>query len=755
MDREIIAILLVESSESYAAMIREALELGPRRIQLTVVPSLAEARTYLNQSHPDIALIDAHLPDGAGLDLLPCSPKAAAWPAVIIADQGDERMAVAAIKAGALDYLVKSSALLSELPGVVEKIRHEWKQNLELRRAEKLLGESEEIFRSFFESAASGMVIISPEGRTLKINPTFCRLSGYSEAEALSKNVLDVTHPDDRDLTRRLYEEVRTGKRRVVDYEKRYLCKDGSVIWGHATLAGVFGPDGALSYFAANVQDISERKEAEEALRFSEKRFRTVFNNAAAGMVTISPAGQLLEVNDAFCDYIGYSRNELLKLRVPDITHPDDLGITTENYQVLNGGRSRSIDYQKRFVRKDGGIVSGHVSVAAVPDEKGAPLYYIGLVQDTTESRHIQDQIRESKQMLQLVLDYIPQSVFWKDRNSVFLGCNRNFARAAGVAKPQDLIGKTDYDLAWKKEESDFFRECDRRVMESDVPELHIIEPQLQANGKQAWLDTNKIPLHDGAGRVVGILGTFEDITERKRAEEALVEANRELDAFVYTVSHDLRVPLTPIISYAELLQESCRDQLDEQSLDYLAEIESQGHRMLALMEDLLSLAKVRQVQSPVKPVDLSAVIDDVLLDIGSQIAEEGIVVEKQSLPELRLPETLLAQLFSNLIGNAICYAGKEGNPIKVGGERSRAAARIFVRDHGPGIPQEERRQIFDLFYRGTTGAKVPGTGVGLATVQKIAHLYDGRAWVEETEGGGSTFWVEFKEDCNSGSQVS
>ena len=283
------------------------------------------------------------------------------------------------------------------------------------------------------------------------------------------------------------------------------------------------------------------------------------------------------------------------------------------------------------------------------------------------------------------------------------------------------------------------------------MPELHIIEPQLQASGKQAWLDTNKIPLHDGEGKVVGILGTFEDITERKQAEEALLEANRELDAFVYTVSHDLRIPLTPIISYAEVLQETCRDQLDKQSLGYLAEIEAQGYRMQALMEDLLSLAKVGQVQSPVEPVELNTVVDDVLIDIGSLIAEEGIVVEKKSLPELRLPETLLAQLFSNLIGNAICYAGKNGNPIKIGGERSGDVARIFVRDHGPGIPQEEHSQIFDLFYRGTTGAKIPGTGVGLATVQKIAHLYDGRAWVEETEGGGSTFWVELMENHTSG----
>ena len=130
------------------------------------------------------------------------------------------------------------------------------------------------------------------------------------------------------------------------------------------------------------------------------------------------------------------------------------------------------------------------------------------------------EELRASKEMLQLVMDNIPQFIFWKDRDCVYLGCNRNFARAAGVEDPEKIRGKTDYDLAWKKEEADFFRECDIRVMESDVSEYHIIEPQLQAGNRQAWLDTNKIPLHDSDGNVVGILGTYEDITERKKTQE-------------------------------------------------------------------------------------------------------------------------------------------------------------------------------------------------------------------------------------------
>jgi PAS domain S-box-containing protein len=477
------------------------------------------------------------------------------------------------------------------------------------KQAQEALRESEEGFRSFFESAASGMAIIDPEGRTLRVNPTFCHLSGYSEAETLEMNILEMTHPDDREKTRHLYDEIRVGRRRVGDYEKRYLCKDGSVVWGHATVAGVFGLDGALRYFAANVQDI-------------------------------------------------------------------------------------------------------------------------------TESKRAQDQVRESKQVLQLVLDYIPQHVFWKDHDSVYLGCNSNFARAAGVKKPQDLIGKTDYDLAWKREEADFFRECDRRVMETDTPEIHIIEPQLQASGKQAWLDTNKIPLHNGEGRVVGILGTFEDITERKLAEE-------ELEAFAYTVSHDLRTPLTSMIGYADLLREICQDRLDEQALNCLAKIIASGEMMATLMDDLLTLATVGKVQSPVEALDTRKVVNEVVNSLSEQISRVGGGVVVGDLPVVQVSKTLLVQLFDNLLGNAIRYGCKPGDVIEVGGERIGERVSLYVRDHGPGIPIDERDRIFEVFFRGTIGKSQKGSGVGLATVQKIAKTYEGRTWVEETPGGGSTFWVE------------
>lgn len=492
-----------------------------------------------------------------------------------------------------------------------------------------------------------------------------------------------------------------------------------------------------ISLSVALLATMLGRMRAVKALGISEELFRSIIDSSPMGihLYRLEPDGRLVltGANPATDTMLGVENQALIGKTLEE-AFPDRVvkELPDRFREVCAQGRlwhTEAIAYENKTYEL--------FAFPTGPDTMAC------MFSDISERKQAQDQIRASRQMLQLVLDYIPQYVFWKDLDSVYLGCNRNFARAAGVETPQNIIGKTDYDLAWKKEEADFYLECDRRVMESDTPELHIIESQLQASGKQAWLDTNKIPLHDKEGRVVGILGTFTDITERKRAEEDLVKANREMEAFVYTVSHDLRSPLTPIIGYADFLREYCRDRVDEQVLHCLAEISASGNRMMALMEDLLTLAKIGQVERPAEPFDAGEVVNEVVCGLAELITQAGVSVNVGDLPTLRVPKTLLSLIFNNLIGNAVRYAGKDGTHIEVGGERTGDLARFYVRDHGPGIPEKERNRIFEVFYRGKTGKQTRGTGVGLATVQKIARVYGGRAWVEETKGGGSTFWVE------------
>ncbi|MDO3378599.1 ATP-binding protein [Geoalkalibacter halelectricus] len=288
--------------------------------------------------------------------------------------------------------------------------------------------------------------------------------------------------------------------------------------------------------------------------------------------------------------------------------------------------------------------------------------------------------------------------------------------------------------------------------------------------GQRVTLSKSVDLLRSPSGEVVGGVESFVDISamkglerrlrrhalEREREVRArtrelqqehirLQAANRELDAFVHTVSHDLRTPLTPIIGYAEFLRENYRRCLDSQALEILADIETQGNRMLALMEDLLTLARVGRLEPPAEPVDGAAVVGELLGAMRTAIAEAGLEVRVAALPAIRLPRTLLSEIFANLIQNALRYAGQNGGPIEIGGRRRGTRCELFVRDHGPGVPKDIAEKIFDPFFRGHPKEGGPkGTGIGLTIVNKIVRLYGGRIWVADTPGGGATFHLEF-----------
>lgn len=235
------------------------------------------------------------------------------------------------------------------------------------------------------------------------------------------------------------------------------------------------------------------------------------------------------------------------------------------------------------------------------------------------------------------------------------------------------------------------------------------------------------------------------ELVQRRKTEAELRAANRELDAFVRTVSHDLRSPLTPIIGLPELMLDQMQDQLDDRTKKSLHDIRDQGLRMARILEDLLTFARAGHLIDGVALAKIDDVVQNVLEDLGSRIIAGDCRVELHDFPDVVFPRTALFQIFSNLINNAIKYAGKEGGPIEIGGELEEEAVVLFVRDHGPGIPEELMDKIFDVFYRGSVSQEEPGSGIGLATVLKIAKCMHGEAWVEGTSGGGSTFRVRLQ----------
>ena len=234
--------------------------------------------------------------------------------------------------------------------------------------------------------------------------------------------------------------------------------------------------------------------------------------------------GYFQVVNSAFETTLGHSRQVLLETPFIEFVHPDDITSTLEALAQLSTGEPVTY-FENRYRCKDGSYK--WLAWTSVPVANEDFLYAVA--RDITGQKAIQSELKNKRDLLNNILSNVPASVFWKDRKSVFLGANGQFAHDAGLQSPDELIGKSDYDLPWTKEEADFYRECDRKVMDSGEPLLNIEESQQQANGKEVHLLTSKVPLLDASGKAYGILGIYMDITKLKEVENRLQKSEARL----------------------------------------------------------------------------------------------------------------------------------------------------------------------------------------------------------------------------------
>lgn len=363
--------------------------------------------------------------------------------------------------------------------------------------------------------------------------------------------------------------------------------------------------------------------------------------------------------------------------------------------------------------------------------------------------------LSDPARLLQLVMDNIPQFIFWKDRRSVYLGCNENFARAAGVGCPVGIVGKTDHDLAWKDEEAEFFREVDRRVMDSGVAEHNIVEPQLQADGRQAWLRTNKVPLFDEDGVVVGILGTFEDITAERAAEERLRHAQKmeSIGRLAGGVAHDFNNMLGGILGAAELLQRQLDDSSKQQ--DLLRIIIRSGERAADLTSKLLAFSRRGQMER--RPTDIHDAIRNTVSILGGSI-DRRITVDMQLdalqrtvLGDPSELETALLNLGINArdaVEGDGCIQIRTRDAEVVEGDTERGPislspgpyVEVEVTDTGKGIPDELTDRVFEPFF--TTKDVGAGTGLGLAAVYGVVTEHGGAITLQGRPGEGARFTI-------------
>lgn len=364
----------------------------------------------------------------------------------------------------------------------------------------------------------------------------------------------------------------------------------------------------------------------------------------------------------------------------------------------------------------------------------------------------LEDDIQEIKKMFQNVLDTIPTRIFWKDRDLNYLGCNNKFAHDAGILAEEKIFGKSDFDLAWKKEEAEFYRSIDRRVIDSGIAELDIIEPQLNADGSETWLETNKSPLLNAKGEIIGVLGTYTDITHRKNAEDTIKKhsrdleiKNKELEQFAHITSHDLQEPLRSLSSFVELLTSEYNNQLDETGKTYLNYINDSANRMRNLITGLLEYSLLsREIEK--ETVNCNSLVNETIKDLSFIIEETSAAIHLQPLPIVFSQPTQLRIVFQNIIQNAIKFKKRNTSPeIYISATNLGEYYEFKISDNGIGFNQSYSNKIFALFQRLHNKNDYEGCGIGLAYCKKIIDLLGGEIWVESKEGIGSTFYFTLK----------
>ncbi|MHB0867164.1 MAG: PAS domain S-box protein [Thermoleophilia bacterium] len=480
---------------------------------------------------------------------------------------------------------------------------------------------------------------------------------------------------------------------------------------------------------------------AEENIRDREAKFRAIFEQAAIGIARMGIDGRWLEVNQKFSDIVGYTPQELMKLTFQDITHPDDLKNDLEYVRRLISGELENYSMEKRYIRKDGSEVWINVTGSGVRKPSGEPEYFISTVEDISEKKRAQTELI---QMSKVFMDG-SNPIIIEDLNGNVTRVNKEAERVYGW-KSDELVGRpiTTLDAPEYHEQSLELRERCRRG-----------EAVRNVEGIRCDKSGRKIPvlqtlslLKDEMGNPEVIASMAQDITEFKQAQEqkrrvAEVEAaNRELESFSYSISHDLRAPLRAIDGFSQIIVEDYRDRLDEEGKRLLDVVSDNAQKMGDLINDILSLSRLGRQQIKPSEIDMKNLAQSTIDELRAAVPERKMVFKMENLPPAYGDRVLIQRVMSNLITNAIKYTGNEEIAVmEIGGSRENSECTYYVKDNGVGFDMQYADKLFGIFQRLHSDEEFEGTGVGLSIVQRIIHRHGGRVWAEGKVGEGATFY--------------
>ena len=617
----------------------------------------------------------------------------------------------------------------------------------EKKLVEAALQKSQARLTALYDAGVIGIIVGTHGGRILEINDALLDAVGYTRQEILSGGVAwtSLTPPEWRDSDSSAIAELKsTGV--IALRQKEYLRKDGSrvpVMMGTAHLAGTV--DDTISF----VLDLTANKQAALAVahlrevRASETMFRGLLEAAPDAVVIVDSVGKIVRVNHQTERLFGYTPKELVGQSI-DILTPERLRearrVQRGEHMANTAPRVLASSFEIRAIRKDGTEFPVEVSQGLLETADG-PLI-------SSAIRDISERKRSEMQRFHLaaIVDSSSDAIIGKTLDGIVTSWNDGADRMFGYTS-DEMVGKSITLLIPPGREHEEVAILEQLRRDTRVEQFDTV--RRRKDGSEIHVSLTSSAIHNSAGELIGASKIVSDITARRHAEQALAAAkdsadaaNRELEAFSYSVAHDLRAPLRGMNGFARSLLNSYRHKLDAEGQDWLEEIVLNAKKMGELIDGLLSLARVTRSDLQRDDVDLSAIVRDTIAQLAFSEPERSVELGVQDQLHANVDVRLARALLQNLLGNAWKFTSKMPVArLEFGSIDKAGLPAFFVRDNGAGFDMAFANKLFAPFQRLHTVDEFVGTGIGLATVQRIVHRHGGRVWAESAVDAGATFY--------------
>ncbi len=606
--------------------------------------------------------------------------------------------------------------------------------------------EAEARFQRLADAGILGIIVSDLEGRVTEINDTLLDTLGYERDEIVSGEVAwaQVTPPGWEEVDALAKDQLR--REGVAQLrEKEYLRKNGARV---PVLIGSAALPASTAQVISFVLDVSERKAARAAVEELRAQlaldalFHDLLEAAPDAIVILDSAGRIVLVNAETETLFGYAREELVGKPIEALVPagaPDRSGKDNAAFFAAPRGRAAGPGAELCGIRKDGTSIPIEINVSPLDTNRG-PLI-TAAIRDITERKKAEDQ----RAHLAALVEASDDAIIGKTLDGTITSWNDGARRVFGY-EAAEIVGKSITLLVPAGREDE-----ERHVLErlATGERVHFDTVRRRKDGREIDVSVTSCPVRDARGALIGVSKVARDITARHEAEVALARAkeaaeaaNRELEAFSYSVAHDLRAPLRGMSGFAHVLLESYKDKLDADGVDALEEVMRNAKKMAALIDALLGLARLSRSEPHREIVDLSVLARMTLAQLQANEPERKVDLAVADDLRAEVDPTLTRALLENLLANAWKFTSKAPAPrIEVGATVIEGARSFFVRDNGAGFDMAFAKKLFAPFQRLHTADEFPGTGIGLATVQRIVSRHGGRVWAEGAVGRGATFY--------------